>query len=109
VRLLRDGREVAAVEVAATARARTRGLLGRDGIEGGLLLRPANSVHSFGMRFDLDVAFLDRDGVVLRTVRLPRQRMTRVVLGARSVLEAEAGAFEAWGLRVGDRLLIAPA
>jgi uncharacterized membrane protein (UPF0127 family) len=85
-----------------------RGLLGRDGLEGALLLRPANSVHSIGMRFDLDVAFLDQDGVVLRTVRLRRHRATRIVPRARSVLEAEAGAFEAWGLRAGDRLVVVP-
>jgi uncharacterized membrane protein (UPF0127 family) len=108
-RLVCDGRDLGPVEVAANARARTRGLLGRDGIEGALLLRPANSVHSFGMRFDLDVAFLDRDGVVLRIVRLPRWRMTAILLHARSVLEAETGRFEAWGLRVGDRLTIRPA
>ena len=37
------------------------GLLGRDGIEGALLLRPARSVHTLGMRFAIDVAFCDAD------------------------------------------------
>ena len=45
-----------------------RGLLGRDGIEGALLLRPARSVHTFRMRFAIDVAFCDRDLRVLRVV-----------------------------------------
>ena len=35
---------------------------------------------------------------------LPRNRMTRPVLRARGVLEAEAGAFARWGLHVGDHL-----
>jgi uncharacterized membrane protein (UPF0127 family) len=56
------------------------------------------------MRFALDVAFLDKDLVVLDAVSLGRYRMTRPRLRARSVLEAEAGAFERWGLKVGDRL-----
>jgi len=102
--LLRDGDVLASLEVAAGRRARRKGLLGRDGIEGALLLAPARSVHSIGMRFPIDVAWLDGDLTVLRTVRLDRNRMTRPVLRARSVLEAEAGAFARWGLHVGDQL-----
>ena len=95
---------LASLEVAHGRRARRRGLLGRDGIEGALLLAPARSVHSIGMRFPIDVAWLDRDLTVLRTSRLPRNRMTRPVLRARSVLEAEAGTFARWRLQVGDQL-----
>lgn len=104
--LVRDGERICAVEVAGTFRDRSRGLLGRDGIDGALLLRPAASVHTFGMRFDLDVAFLDRDLTVLRVVTMRRNRLGRLVLRARCVLEAEAGAFERWGLRVDDRLTL---
>ena len=50
-----------------------RGLLGRDGIDGAMLLRPARSVHSVGMRFPIDVAFCDQDLVVVRT-HLPAAR-----------------------------------
>ena len=103
-RLVVDGRDVAPLEPATSVRARTRGLLGRDGIDGALLLRPASSVHGIGMRFDLDVAFVDRHGVVLRVVRLRRGRATRVVLRSRAVLEAEAGAFARWGLGRGSRV-----
>lgn len=102
--LLRDGEVLASLEVAADRRARRKGLLGRDGIEGVLLLDPAKSVHSFGMRFPIDVAWCDRDLTVLRVARLDRNRMTRPVLGARCVLEAEAGAFARWELAVGDQL-----
>ena len=102
--LLRDGDVLASLEVAADRRARRKGLLGRDGIEGALLLAPARSVHSIGMRFPIDVAWLDGDLTVLRMVRLDRNRMTRPVVRARSVLEAEAGAFARWGLHVGDQL-----
>ena len=102
--LCRDGDVLAALEVAESRRARTRGLLGRDGIEGAILLRPACSVHTLGMRFPIDVAFLDRDLTVVATVTMARNRLGLPRWRARSVLEAEAGAFERWGLRVGDRL-----
>lgn len=101
-RLLVDGRDVAAVEVADTARARTRGLLGRDGIDGALLLTPASSVHTMRMRFPIDVAFLDRDGNVRRRVTMATNRLGRPTLGARAVLEAEAGRFSDWDLDVGS-------
>jgi len=102
--LLRDGEVLASLEVAGSRSARRRGLLGRSSFEGALLLEPARSVHSFGMRFPIDVAWLDRELAVLRTCHLDRNRLTRPVLRARSVLEAEAGAFARWGLQVGDRL-----
>ena len=90
------------IEIAATRRARRRGLLGRDGCPGGLLLTPARAVHTFGMRFDLDVAYLDGDGRVLEVARMRRNRLGRPRWRARSVLEAEAGTFGRWGLGVGD-------
>ena len=102
--LLRDGEVLASLEVADTRRARRRGLLGRDGIDGAMLLVPARSVHSLGMRFALDVAWCDRDLMVLRVVRLRRHRMTRPVARSHAVLEAEAGSFARWNLVVGDRL-----
>jgi uncharacterized protein len=102
--LLREGDVLASLEVAETAAARRRGLLGRDGIDGALLLQPCRSVHTLGMRFPIDVAWCDRDLVVLRTARMSRHRMSRPVLRARAVVEAEAGTFSRWGLTAGDRL-----
>lgn len=102
--LVRDGEVLASLEVADRGRARARGLLRRDGVDGALLLRPAASVHTLGMRFAIDVAYLDRDLVVLDCVHMGRWRVGRPRRRARAVVEAEAGAFERWGLRPGDRL-----
>jgi uncharacterized membrane protein (UPF0127 family) len=104
--LLKDGRVLATLEVADTWSRRLRGLLGRDGFEGAMLLRPAKSVHTFGMRFPVDVAFCDRDLNVLGTVCVRRHRLGRPRLRAHCVIEAEAGAFERWQLRPGDKLEI---
>jgi uncharacterized membrane protein (UPF0127 family) len=102
--LLREGEVLASLEVARTRRDRVLGLLGRDGIEGALLIEPARSVHTVGMRFPLDVAFCDGDLTVLKVVRMNRHRLTLPVLRAHCVIEAEAGAFARWELRPGDRL-----
>lgn len=104
--LLRDDEVLATLEVADGFGSRLRGLLGRDGIDGVLLLRPARSVHTFGMRFPIDVAYCDGDLRVLRVVTMPRHRLGRPCMKARCVLEAEAGAFAHWELRPGDRLEI---
>lgn len=101
-----DGEVLATLEVAESARARGKGLLGRDGIEGAMYLAPAKSVHTLGMRFPIDVAFLDKDMVVVRTVTMKRWRLGRPCLKAHGVLEAEAGAFGHWNLKVGDQLAI---
>ena len=102
--LLRDGEVLAALETADTFSARLKGLLGRDGLDGALLIKPAKSVHTVGMRFPLDVAYCDKDFNVIATVRMGRHRLGRPRLKAHCVIEAEAGAFERWRLRCGDRL-----
>jgi uncharacterized membrane protein (UPF0127 family) len=102
--LLRDGEVLASLEVADGRRARARGLLGRDGVDGAVLLRPARSVHTVGMRFPIDVAFCDDGLRVIRVVTMPRYRVSRPVWRSRAVVEAEAGAFARWQLRPGDVL-----
>jgi len=105
--LLREGEVLAALEIADSRKTRRKGLVGRDGVDGALLLPSARlGVHSLGMRFELDVAFCDRDMVVRRVVCLKRYRMTRPSFRAPCIVEAEAGAFDRWQLRVGDELEI---
>ncbi len=94
--------EIDGLEVAGTRRARGRGLLGRDGIDGALWLPGVRSIHTVGMRFALDAAWLAGDGRVLRVRTLPPGRVTGWSYRAAGVLEAEAGAFVRWGLRVGS-------
>jgi uncharacterized membrane protein (UPF0127 family) len=102
--LVKDGHVLASAEIASSRSDRARGLLGRDGVDGVMVFEKVRSVHTFGMRFTIDVAFCDRDGVVLRVVTLRKGRVTRFVRKAARTLEAEAGAFSAWGVAVGDRL-----
>ncbi|MFR9795311.1 DUF192 domain-containing protein [Streptomyces sp. MS06] len=110
--LVVDGSEGAALavplEIASSYRARTKGLLGRDSVEGALLLSPANSVHTFRMRFPIDVAYLDRGLRVLAVRTMQPGRLGLPRLRAGHVLESGAGAMAGWGLRVGARVRVDP-
>ena len=87
--------------------ARARGLLGRTELPRGegILLRPAGSVHTFFMRFPIDVVFLDGEGRVLRVAADVRPWRAVAKRGARAVLELAAGECERRGVSVGDRLV----
>lgn len=84
---------------------RAKGLLGRDGLDRveGLWISPCRQVHTFGMRFPIDVVFLDRDSKVLHTVEGMRSgRMSRWVWRAAGALELASGVLADHGLVVGD-------
>ena len=92
---------------AVTRAQRRKGLLGRGSLDQGeaLFIRPCVGIHSFFMRFVIDVAFVDREGVVLHLIRRMKPwRISRIVFGAAGVLELPAGVLEATGTQVGDRL-----
>jgi uncharacterized protein len=99
------------VEVADRGPARTRGLLGRQSLgEGeGLWIVPCEAVHTFGMRFAIDLVYIDRRNVV-RKVRnsVPPGRLSGC-LRAHSVLELAAGTLERTPVHPGDTLQFSPA
>ena len=110
VRVHNRSRDVA---LAKRARHATRlwdrlvGLLGTDelGSESGLVLEPCNSVHMFGMRYSIDVLFLDAGGQVLHIAEgLRPWRMTKVVRGARVAIELPVETVRSSGTRVGDEM-----
>ena len=85
---------------------RMKGLLGRKSLaEGeGILLRPAPSIHTFFMRFPIDVVFLSKEGEVLKVAEDVRPWRARSCRGAHSVLELSAGETQRRGIAVGQRL-----
>lgn len=91
----KSGKELATdVTVAASFTSRLRGLLGRSSLPAGegLLIKPCKGIHTFFMKFSIDVIFLDRDNrIVALNLSLPPNRMTRIYLKAVSVLELPAG------------------
>jgi uncharacterized membrane protein (UPF0127 family) len=95
-----------AAEVADTSAKRRTGLLKRSGLEPGegLWIVPCESVHSFFMKFTIDVVYLDRK----KKVRGARSRMkpwrVSACLPAHSVLELPEGTIEHTGTQKGDQL-----
>jgi len=97
---------VASLEIANTHASRRKGLLGRDGIEGALLLDPARSVHTIGMKFPIDVAHLDGDMVVIAVTTMKPGRIGGLHTHTKKILEAEAGSMHRWGVEPGVQLEI---
>jgi uncharacterized membrane protein (UPF0127 family) len=107
-----DGRVVCRkCVVADSMRTRMKGLLGRSGLGSGegLLLRPANSVHTAFMRFPIDVVFLDADLNVLEVAEGVPPWRVKTRRGARAVLELAAGQAARQGLGEGHKLEVVTA
>jgi uncharacterized protein len=98
------------VEVASTRRARRRGLLGRSALPRGsaLVLTPCNAIHTIGMQFPIDVAFVDRQGCVRRIVRELGPSRISICLRAKTTIECPAGQLEEIRLKEGDRIKLVP-
>ena len=94
------------IEVADHGAARRKGLLGRDGLPAGegLWIIPCESVHTFGMRFPIDLVYLDRRRRV-KKVRsaVPPWRLS-ACLSAHSVIELAAGTIRSTQTSPGDNL-----
>jgi uncharacterized membrane protein (UPF0127 family) len=99
------------LELAGDSASRNRGLLGRSGLppEQALILAPSNFVHTFFMRFPIDLLFVARDGRVLKARRAVPARRIVGRLGAFAVIELAARALDRSQTEAGDRLsLVAP-
>ncbi|MDZ7787368.1 MAG: DUF192 domain-containing protein [Halofilum sp. (in: g-proteobacteria)] len=86
---------------------RLRGLLGTRCLPGGsgLWIQPCGSVHTIGMRYAIDVVFMDRAGMILRVLRNLRPgRFGFAPRGCVAVLELRAGECDSRGLAEGDQL-----
>ncbi len=97
-----------AIEVAEDSRARAKGLLGRDGLAdgAGLWILPCEAVHTFFMRFVIDVVYIDRKRRVRKAVRRLVPWRVSGYLPAHSVIELPAGTIERTNTQKGDQLEI---
>lgn len=98
------------VEVADRGATRRKGLLGRDGLQAGegLWIVPCESVHTFRMRFPIDLVYLDRNKRV-RKVRssVPAWRLSACI-SAHSVVELASGTIKLTQTQRGDKLEFSP-
>lgn len=98
------------LEVAGTGQSRRKGLLGREGLEAGagLWIVPCESVHTFFMRFPIDLVYLDRRNRVRKVRRAVGAWRLSVCLTAHSVLELPAGTVCSSQTERGDTLEFSP-
>lgn len=95
---LRTGRVLATtVEMAFDSASRRKGLLGREGLaaQSALLIAPSSGIHTFFMRFAIDVVFVARDGAVKKTYEQLNPWRIAIAVGAYAVIELPAGALRA--------------
>ncbi|GGA62593.1 hypothetical protein GCM10011507_12680 [Edaphobacter acidisoli] len=98
------------VEVADHGAARSKGLLGRDGLDQGegLWIVPCEAVHTIGMRFPIDLVYIDRNKVVKKVRSSVRPWRLSGCLTAHSVIELASGAVLAAKTHRGDALEFSP-
>lgn len=98
-------------ELANTFWSRWRGLMGREGLEPGtgLLIYPEWSIHTFFMRFPIDVLFVNKqDQVIGLREAMPPNRPYAGARGGRYVVELPPGLIAETGTQVGDVLALSP-
>jgi uncharacterized protein len=98
------------LEGAFDSAVRRKGLLGREGLPEGtaFVIAPSNAVHTFFMRFPIDIVFVRRNGCILSVKpRVPANRIA-ASLRAFAVLEMAAGGAARADLRPGDCLVLEP-
>lgn len=97
---------------AGTSELRKRGLLEHDRLEPGeaMYIVPTQWLHTFGMRFPIDIAFLDRGGRVLAVHHgLKPRRFSKLVLRAEGALEMAAGRLRATRTEPGHHVVFSDA
>lgn len=98
----------ARVITAFDSASRRKGLLGRDSFpnDSALIIAPGNAIHTWFMRFPIDVAFVAKDGRVVKTrLRVGPWRIA-AALGAYAVIELAGGALERSGTVAGDQIVV---
>lgn len=96
------------VEAAFDSASRRRGLLGRDGLarRHAIVIAPSNAIHTFFMRFAIDVVFAAKDGTVVGLRKALRPWRIAIAPRAFCAIELEAGSIERDSIAIGDRLVV---
>jgi uncharacterized membrane protein (UPF0127 family) len=109
VRNQRTGKTLTtALEAAFDSTSRRRGLLGRDTMPAGsgIVIAPCSGIHTFFMRFPIDIVFASRDGRVVKVCRRVAPWRIALALRAFAVIELPSGSLDECDTHVGDALHI---
>lgn len=102
--LVSEGRVLAAAKLATSRADRRHGLLGVTSVDEPLVLLPCSWVHTIGMKVAIDVAHVSADGLVLHLATLKPWRIGVKNRHSHMIVEAAAGSFERWNIRIGSPL-----
>jgi uncharacterized membrane protein (UPF0127 family) len=93
------------VKMAENYFTRLRGLMGKKSLAdaGGLLLKRCSAVHTIGMRYALDLVFMDKSGKVVKCTEGVKPFRTASARGAYYTLELNQGTIQKQGIKVNDR------
>lgn len=92
---------------ANTLKTRMKGLLGKDGLNQGegLVITRCNSIHTFFMKFSIDVIFVNKNDRVIKVLhRLKPWRLCRPYLGASCCIELPSGVASKTNTQIGDTI-----
>ena len=107
---MRSNKEVARTLITAfDSASRRKGLLDHASLADGsaMIIAPSSAIHTFAMRFTIDVIFVSRDGRVLKVRPHVKPRRIAGAWRAFAVVELPAGTIERSDTRAGDRLQLA--
>lgn len=99
-----SSKPIAPIRMATDVRTRTKGLLGQESSPEVLVLERATWIHTFGMRFAIDVGYVDQNDRIMALTTMKPWRLGLPRLKSKRVLETAAGNFAEWGLKVGDEI-----
>jgi len=94
-------------QIATSLGMRLKGLLGRSSLAANqaLVLKPCSSIHTFFMRFTIDVLFLDKNMQIIRILQnIPPNRLSPIVWGSKLTIELPASRASQTNTQVGDRI-----
>lgn len=93
--------------IASNFWSRLRGLLGKIDLkeDEGIILYPSSSIHTFGMKFNIDVLFLDKDKRVLKVVKNMMPGEVNLAKMAYYVIELKSGVIQKKGINVADKIV----
>ena len=97
------------VRIAQNFKDRSVGLLNRASLDSdeGLLIKPCNSIHTFFMKFSIDVVFMTKSGFIVKIVSNIRPwRMAGAIVTGFMALELPAGKSDSIGLKIGQTIKI---
>jgi len=73
----------------------------------GLYIIPCSGIHTFGMKYPIDILFLDKNGCVIKaTPNLQANKVTKIIHSVKSILELPPGAIIEHNIKVGDHLQV---